>query len=199
MDGLWIDMNEPSNFCNGSCTSKDWQSSRASNLTGFNINNPPYYINNQDKFYPLNDKTLDVDSKQYGGHTFFDTHNLYGMQVIADKFRRCSNYAPMDDSGFTESIATRKALLSVNPDKRPFVLSRSTFPGSGVHTAHWLGDNTASSDDMYYSIPGMLNFQMFGIPLVGADICGFGGEKENIIKGLSGYKRWWEGMQLQFS
>ena len=85
-----------------------------------------------------------------------------------------------DDLGFTESIATRKVLLSLNPDKRPFVLSRSTFPGSGVHTAHWLGDNTASSEDMYYSIPGMLNFQMFGIPLVGADICGFGGEKQGI-------------------
>ncbi len=32
----------------------------------------------------------------------------------------------------------------------------------GVHTAHWLGDNAASAQD---SIPGILNFQMFGIPL----------------------------------
>ena len=35
------------------------------------------------------------------------------------------------------------------------------------------GDNHASYDDLYYSIPEMLSFQMYGIPLVGSDICGF--------------------------
>ncbi len=34
-----------------------------------------------------------------------------------------------------------------------------------------LGDNLATWTDMYYSIPGVLTFQMFGIPFVGADIC----------------------------
>lgn len=77
--------------------------------------------------------------------------------------------------GFTEAIATRTALESIRPNVRSFVISRSTFPGSGVHTGHWTGDNIATADDMYYSIPGMLNFQMFGIPLVGSDICGFNG------------------------
>ena len=78
VDGLWIDMNEPSNFCNGGCFRK---SRRSSMGAGFDLYNPPYNLNNQDKGYSLNHKTLDVFAIQYGGHFFFDTHNLYGKSV----------------------------------------------------------------------------------------------------------------------
>ncbi len=81
----------------------------------------------------------------------------------------------MPSPGFTESIATRQALLSINQGKRPFVLSRSTFAGSGAHAAHWLGDNSATAEDLEGSISTILNLQMLGITLVGADICGFNG------------------------
>ncbi len=80
VDGLWLDMNEPSNFCNGSCYSnqhEQWRHTRRSKA-GFDLYNPPYNLNNQDKFYSLNTKTLDVYVKQYGGLYLFDTHNIYG-------------------------------------------------------------------------------------------------------------------------
>lgn len=35
------------------------------------------------------------------------------------------------------------------------------------------GDNSATETDLYYSIPMMLSYQMFGIPMVGSDVCGF--------------------------
>ena len=45
-------------------------------------------------------------------------------------------------------------LHKLRPSKRSIVISRSTFPSSGVYGGHWLGDNNAEWTDMYYSIPG---------------------------------------------
>ncbi|CAF4144535.1 unnamed protein product, partial [Rotaria sordida] len=45
----------------------------------------------------------------------------------------------------------------------------------GSYTGHWLGDNTAAWSHLKYNIIGMLEFNLFGIPYVGADICGFEG------------------------
>ena len=66
-----------------------------------------------------------------------------------------------------------QAALLTYPDKRVPIISRSTFVGSGQWAAHWLGDNFATWDDMRTSIIGISEFNMFGYPLVGADICGF--------------------------
>jgi alpha-glucosidase (family GH31 glycosyl hydrolase) len=57
--------------------------------------------------------------------------------------------------------------------KRGIVLPRSTFVGSGQWGAHWLGDNAATWLQMKQSLIGIVEFNWFGIPMVGADICGF--------------------------
>ena len=81
----------------------------------------------------------------------YDVHNLYG---------------------WAETLATLPAARGLD-SKRSIVISRSTFPTSGAYGGHWLGDNTASWAHMKYNIIGMLEFNLFGIPYVGADICGF--------------------------
>jgi alpha-glucosidase (family GH31 glycosyl hydrolase) len=67
---------------------------------------------------------------------------------------------------------THKALEEVT-GTRPFVLSRSCFFGAGSVAAHWTGDNGAMWKELEHSIVTIMNLGFFGMPLVGADICGF--------------------------
>nr|XP_005999031.1 PREDICTED: lysosomal alpha-glucosidase-like [Latimeria chalumnae] len=97
-------------------------------------------------------KTICASAKQKES-VHYNVHSLYGLM---------------------EAKATASALKKLR-GKRPFVISRSTFPSQGRYSGHWLGDNRSQWKDLYWSIPGILNFNMFGIPLVGADICGFSG------------------------
>ncbi|CAF1244186.1 unnamed protein product, partial [Didymodactylos carnosus] len=137
-DGIWIDMNEPSNFVDGS----------HDGCTDNSLDKPPFVPNVLGD--SLSARTL-CPSAQHALSSHYNLHNMYG---------------------YFEAKATNLALKTIR-QKRPFVLSRSSFSGSGQYTAHWTGDNRATHEDMYFSIPAILSFNMFGMPNVGADICGF--------------------------
>ncbi|XP_071081834.1 LOW QUALITY PROTEIN: lysosomal alpha-glucosidase-like [Haliotis cracherodii] len=141
-DGLWTDMNEPSNFVDGSI----------SGCTNNSLDNPPFIppvIDGSSLF----SRTL-CPSAQHHISSHYNVHSMYG---------------------FSE-VRASMGVLNQLKSERSIVISRSTFPSSGRYGGHWLGDNRSGWPDLYYSIPGIINFQMFGIPFVGADICGFGGD-----------------------
>jgi alpha-glucosidase len=98
-----------------------------------NIHHPPYAINNyMQPGHDLETEAIGLGAVHDDGSVEYDVHSLYG---------------------YTQTQATFNSLLSVFPGKRPFILARSTAPGSGKYTAHWGGDNNSLFSSMRRLVP----------------------------------------------
>ncbi|XP_075742124.1 lysosomal alpha-glucosidase [Rhipicephalus microplus] len=93
---------------------------------------------------------------------------------MSDQHYASSHYNLHSVYSQLEARATYRALVEIR-QKRPFIISRATSSGQGAWSGHWSGDIESSWEDMRLSIPNFLSFGMYGIPLAGADICGFAG------------------------
>lgn len=120
-----------------------------------NVDHPPYVINNVQGDLAVH--ALAPNATHQNGVQDYDVHNLFGHQILN---------------------ATYQALLSINPGKRPFIIGRATFAGSGKWAGHWGGDNFSKWAYMYFSIPQALSFSIFGFPMFGPDTCGFQGNSD---------------------
>ncbi|KAI1392968.1 glycoside hydrolase family 31 protein [Hypoxylon trugodes] len=115
-----------------------------------NVNWPPYAVNNWHGDLAVH--AVSPNATHHGGIREYDVHNVYGHQILN---------------------ATYHALLNIFPTKRPFIIGRSQFAGSGKWAGHWGGDNYSLWAFMFFSIPQALSFSLFGIPMFGVDTCGF--------------------------
>ena len=115
------------------------------------INNPPYVPNKPGD--PIYAATLRMDAVHYGGILELYAHNMFAFLETKATF---------------DSLKTHSDLV--------FILSRASFYGSGKYTAHWTGDNVSNYDFLAISIPHVMDFGLFGIPMTGAEICGFQGD-----------------------
>ncbi|NWH27846.1 MGA protein, partial [Grus americana] len=149
-DGLWIDMNEPSNFVNGA----------VGGCRNQQLNFPPYVPYLGSRSEGLIFKTLCMEGQQYlpdgSPVRHYDVHNLYG---------------------WSQTKPTLDALQGITKE-RGIVITRSTYPSSGKWSGHWLGDNTAAWNQLDKSIIGTLIQPITDLFHTGADICGFFGDSE---------------------
>jgi alpha-glucosidase len=83
-----------------------------------------------------------------------EIHNMYGME---------------------NSRATFEGLLRLNPDSRPFVLTRATYAGGQRYAATWTGDNSSTWNHLRLTTPMLENLGLSGFALTGADVGGFAG------------------------
>jgi alpha-glucosidase len=132
---------------------------------------------NEPAIFNVESKTMPEDNMHRGGEisggggggvlppgTHARYHNVYGMLMAR---------------------ATREGIEAANPDKRPFVLTRSNYIGGQRYAAMWTGDNSAEWIDLENSIPMTLNLGLSGQPFAGPDIGGFNGNGDGKL-----FARW---------
>ena len=116
----------------------------------WNDMNEPAIFGQPEQTMPLDNRHEGGDGVTAGPHLRF--HNVYGMNMVR---------------------ASRQGLLLANPQKRPFILSRSNFLGGQRYAATWTGDNLSHPDHMKLSVPMTLTLGLSGQPFNGPDIGGF--------------------------
>ena len=162
-DGIWLDMNEVANFCNGECEIKEAEKTYKLRKA---FSADPHKPDEFDKL-PYRPGGCNMTEK-----TLSMTGYHYSTNDLEDKVRK--EYNTHSLWSVFEAKATHE-YFTANLNRRPFILTRANFPGSGIFASKWLGDNFSTWDYMRYSIPGIFNYQMFGTPLIGSDMCGFMG------------------------
>lgn len=115
----------------------------------------------------LEDHTMDLDvMHENDGNpaTHRELHNLYGLLMVMSTY-----------DGLKESLK----------GKRPFILSRSGYPGIQRYAAVWTGDNRSFWEHLSMGIPMLLNMGLSGMPFVGNDLGGYMGNSNGEL-----FTRW---------
>lgn len=128
----------------------------AAGIAGFwNDMNEPAIFETPSKTMPL-DNLHRIDGDGFAAHeaSHAEVHNVYGMQ---------------------NSRATFEGLEKLDPQARPFVMTRATYAGGQRYAVTWTGDNNATWDHLKLSVQQLINLGLSGFSYSAADIGGFTG------------------------
>lgn len=71
--------------------------------------------------------------------------------------------------------ATYEGIRKLQPNRRPFILTRAGFAGIQRYSAVWTGDNVANAENLEMAIRMCQGMGISGVPFVGSDVGGFMG------------------------
>jgi alpha-glucosidase len=99
-------------------------------------------------------------------------------RIESDDFRaRTATHAEMHNVyGQLNSRATFEGLTQLQPDVRPFVLTRATYAGGQRYAATWTGDNVSSWQHLKMGVHQLINLGLSGFAYAGNDVGGYAGE-----------------------
>ena len=153
-DGIWLDMNEPG-------MTEIIKGGRGEYATSYNPSNNKYEYLPYIPGYRVGHSDLQTKGISLNGYSTINDPN--------NDFYTMINIKAM--ISLYQVRITNQYLISTG--RRPFILSRSNTIGHGKYAFHWLGDNASTFEDLKASIAGIFNYNIYGIPMTGADICGF--------------------------
>ncbi|WP_170860360.1 TIM-barrel domain-containing protein [Duganella sp. CF458] len=100
-------------------------------------------------------------------------------RIESDDFapRRTSHAELHNVYGQLNSRATYEGLARLQPDTRPFVLTRATYAGGQRYAATWSGDNVSSWQHLKMGVQQLVNLGLSGFSYAGNDVGGYAGER----------------------
>ena len=71
------------------------------------------------------------------------------------------------------SRATYEGLAQLQPERRPFVVTRAAYAGIQRYSTMWTGDSNSTWDSLALNVPMFTTLGLSGEPFVGSDVGGF--------------------------
>lgn len=75
--------------------------------------------------------------------------------------------------GMENTRGTYEGLLALEPNQRPFVMTRASYAGGHRYAATWTGDNSSNWSHLRQTVPQLVNLGLSGFSMAGADVGGF--------------------------